>query len=464
MSTPGSSDSHAIADSNTLGVPYPSERYAWYVVIILMIVYVFSFVDRQILSLLVDPIKTDLELSDTQISYLGGFTFALFYTFFGIPIARWADSKNRTTLITVGLAVWSFFTMLCGTASRFWAFAFYRMGVGVGEATLSPSAYSIISDMFRPERLAVAISLYSAGIYIGSGLAQVFGGIIIGFAVSATELTVPFVGPVAPWQYVFFAVGFPGLIFTLALLTVREPMRRNRSRLDPSKVIQPPPISEVLAYIRANSKTFLFHNLGIAFTSFVSYGAAYWVPSYLIRVHGLTAQETGIYYGWVVVIFGTAGIVLGGYLADVLTQRGKAAAKMQVAMLGALLGVPFSVLYPLMSTPTAALLALCPAAFAAAMPLGVAAAAIQQIMPANMRAQGSALYLFVINLIGLGLGPSAVAWCTDYIFKDPDKVNLSLLWVGTSFGLVSALLLYFGSKHYRATLAYLENYNKKHLI
>ena len=463
MPTPGSSDNRSPAESSSRRAPYPSERYAWYVVIILMIVYVFSFIDRQILSLLVDPIKSDLGLSDTQISYLGGFTFALFYTFFGIPIARWADSKNRIVLITVGLAVWSFFTMLCGTASRFWTFAFYRMGVGVGEATLSPSAYSIITDMFRPERLAVAISLYSAGIYIGSGLAQVFGGIVIGFAVSATELTVPFLGAVEPWQYVFFAVGFPGLLFTLALLTIKEPVRRNRSKLDPSKVIQPPPISEVVAYIRANSKTFLFHNLGIAFTSFVSYGAAYWVPSYLIRVHELTAQETGIYYGWIVVIFGTAGIVVGGYLADVLTQRGRAEAKMQVAMLGALLGVPFSVLYPLMSTPTAALLALCPAAFAAAMPLGVAAAAIQQIMPANMRAQGSALYLFVINLIGLGLGPSAVAWCTDYIFQDPNKVNLSLLWVGTFFGLASALLLYFGSNHYRATLDYLEAYNEKHL-
>lgn len=463
MSAPESSGSPASAQSNSPSIPYPSERYAWYVVIILMIVYVFSFVDRQILSLLVDPIKADLGLSDTQISYLGGFTFALFYTFFGVPIARWADSKNRTVLITVGLAVWSFFTMLCGTASRFWTFAFYRMGVGVGEATLSPSAYSIITDMFRPERLAVAISLYSAGIYIGSGLAQVFGGIVIGFAVSATELTVPFVGPVAPWQYVFFAVGFPGLLFTLALLTVREPVRRNRSKSDPSKVIQPPPISEVVAYIRANSRTFLFHNLGIAFTSFVSYGAAYWVPSYLIRVHGLSAQETGIYYGWVVVIFGTAGIVLGGYLADVLTQRGKAEAKMQVAMCGALLGVPFSIIYPLMPTPTAALLALCPAAFAAAMPLGVAAAAIQQIMPANMRAQGSALYLFVINLIGLGLGPSAVAWCTDYVFQDPNKVNLSLMWVGTFFGLLSAVLLYFGSKHYRSTLNYLEAYNEKQM-
>ena len=155
--------------------------------------------------------------------------------------------------------------------------------------------------------------------------------------------------------------------------------------------------------------------------------------------------------------------MLGGYLADILTQRGKAEAKMQVAMGGALLGVPFSILYPLMPTPSAALLALCPAAFAAAMPLGVAAAAIQQIMPANMRAQGSALYLFVINLIGLGLGPSAVAWCTDYVFQDPNKVNLSLMWVGTFFGLLSAGLLYFGSKHYQSTLSYLEAYNEKQM-
>ena len=281
MSAPESSDSPASAQSNSPSIPYPSERYAWYVVIILMIVYVFSFVDRQMLSLLVDPIKADLG-SGTQISYLGGFTFALFYTFFGIPIAL--GRRKPTVLITVGLAVWSFFTMLCGTASRFWTFAFYRMrSAWAGQ----PLTVRLLNHYryFGAERLAVAIG--SAGIYIGSGLAQVFGGIVIGFAMSATELTVPFAGPasaVAIWRSLSWLALHAG--FTDRQRTDQA----HRSKSDPSKVIQPPPISQVVAYIRANSRTFLFHNLGIAH-SFVSHGAAYWVPSYLIRVHGLSAQN-----------------------------------------------------------------------------------------------------------------------------------------------------------------------------
>lgn len=440
--------------------PYPKESYAWYVVGILMIVYIFSFMDRQILALLVDPIKADLNISDTQISYLGGFAFALFYTFFGIPIARMADSKNRKWIISIGLATWSFFTMLCGTANRFMTFALFRMGVGVGEATLSPSAYSMITDMFRPERMAIAISIYSAGIYIGTGLSNVFGGLVIGYAESIDNLSLPFIGAVEPWQYVFFAVGFPGLLFTFVMLSVKEPLRRS-SLMANTKEQSSIPFSEVVDYIYANRRTFLLHNVGFALCSFISYGGAYWIPSFLIRVQELTRQEAGLYYGSIVMVFGTAGIIFGGWLADRLSARGMVDSKMKVGMLAALLHIPFGIIYPLMPDATLALIFICPAVFTAAMPFGVAPAAIQQMMPARMRAQGSAIYLFVVNLIGLGLGPSSVAWYTDYVYGDPNMVNMSLLWVSTIFGVIASLLLYLASKQFKQSLAYLEEYQNK---
>ncbi|MEX1033743.1 MAG: MFS transporter, partial [Cellvibrionaceae bacterium] len=233
-------------------LPYPKEFYAWYVVLILMIVYIFSFMDRQILALLVGPIKADLDISDTQMSLLMGFSFAIFYTIFGIPIARLADSKNRVGIIAIGLATWSMFTALCGMSSKFWTLALARMGVGVGEAALSPSAYSLITDYFRPHRQALAISIYGAGIYIGSGLAYVLGGYVVGFTAGAETVALPVVGDVKPWQSVFFMIGVPGLLFTVALLTVREPVRRGLKKTGAAAKAVSVPIKEVIGYITAN--------------------------------------------------------------------------------------------------------------------------------------------------------------------------------------------------------------------
>lgn len=461
MTAPDRSESTAQASADESAIsPYPREAYSWYVVGILMIVYVFSFMDRQILALLVDPIKADLDISDTQISYLGGFAFALFYTLFGIPIARMADSKNRKVIISAGLATWSLFTMLCGTANRFLSFALFRMGVGVGEATLSPSAYSMISDMFRPERMAIAISIYSAGIYIGTGLSNIFGGLVIGYAESMDNLSLPIIGAVESWQYVFFAVGFPGLLFTLVMLSVKEPVRRVSIGAGESQQ-KSIPLDQVVDYIRANQKTFLYHNVGFALCSFISYGGAYWIPSYLIRIHELTRQEAGLYYGSIVMVFGTAGIIFGGWLSDRLSQKGQVDSKIKVGMLAAMLHIPFGIVYPLMPDANWALLLLCPAVFTAAMPFGVAPAAIQQMMPARMRAQGAAVYLFVINFIGLGLGPTAVAWFTDYVYGDPNKVHMSLLWVSTFFGVIAVFLLWKAFEHFQKSLDYLRVYEEK---
>ncbi len=207
--------------------PYPSPGEAWYVVGVLTLAYVFSFIDRQILSLLVGPIQRDLAINDTWMSLLMGVSFAVFYTLFGIPLGRLADTKNRRNVIAVGIAFWSVMTAGCGLARQYWTLALMRMGVGIGEATLSPSAYSMIADYFRPERRSTAMSVYSMGIYIGSGLAFVLGGIVVKFAAQQESIELPWLGSIRSWQLVFLLVGLPGLpVALLTWLTVREPARR----------------------------------------------------------------------------------------------------------------------------------------------------------------------------------------------------------------------------------------------
>jgi MFS family permease len=431
---------------------YPKEAYSWFVVAMLLIVYIFAFIDRSILGLLVDPIKADLHVTDTQISYLGGLAFAVFYTLFGIPIGRLADSGRRVTVIAIGLAVWSFFTMLCGTVTRYGWFAAARMGVGVGEASLSPSAYSLIADLFRPSRVALAISVYSAGIFLGAGLSNIIGGMVIGWAQGIKNLSLPLVGALQPWQFAFIAVGFPGLLFTFAVLLLKEPLRRGLRANEDGTAAGAIPFLQVFSYLARNWQTVLYHNVGFAFCSFAAYGSGAWIPSFLIRVHGMTPAQVGVHAGTITAVFGTLGILFGGWLASRLAERGHEDSNMRVGFIAALAHVPLVVIFPLMPSATWVLATYCPVVFTTAMCFGVAPAAIQQMMPNRMRGQTSSLYLFFVGLIGLGLGPSAVAWFTDYVYHDTHKVGMSLLWVGTIASLCATVLLYLGLKHFRVSM------------
>lgn len=233
-----------------MSAPYPRPRYAWYVVGVLMVAYVFSFIDRQILNLLVGPIRRDLGISDTGMSVLMGFSFAVFYTAFGLPLGRIADSRSRRGLIGFGMAFWSLMTAACGLAQRYWQLVLLRIGVGVGEASLSPAAYSLIMDYFPPARRSLAISVYSMAIYLGAGLALLLGGVVIQVTSVAPSVGVPLLGEIRSWQAVMLAVGLPGLLAALLLLTVREPLRRGNAGAGA------PPVRVVVAYFRANLRTF----------------------------------------------------------------------------------------------------------------------------------------------------------------------------------------------------------------
>ncbi len=435
--------------------PYPAVGYAWYVVGVLTLVYVFSFIDRQILNLLVKPIRRDLAITDFQMGLLMGPAFAVFYTLFGIPLGRLADSKSRRAIIAVGFVVWSFFTAMCGVAKNFWHMAAARVGVGVGEGALSPAAYSIIADYFTPQRRATAISVYSMGIYIGSGVANILGATAIAFFMTRPYWDLPVVGAVRGWQVVFFVVGLPGVLLALLMYTVREPIRRGMKKIqDAEGKLQNAqvPLDEVIAYLKLNWKTFACHNVGFALLSFSSYGTSGWVPTMFVRTFGWTEAKIGFWYGAIVAIFGALGIAAGGWCADWLAKRGAKDAVMKVGFIVSLAWAPTGMLYPVMPNPYWALALLIPTAFFTAAPFGVAPAAIQQIMPNAMRAQASSIYLFVVNLIGLGCGPLAVASFTDKVFHDDHAVRYSILIVSTAAHIIAAVLLWVGIKQFNLSL------------
>ncbi|HBZ95825.1 MAG TPA: MFS transporter [Pseudomonas sp.] len=431
---------------------YPSSTRAWVTVAILMVAYVLSFVDRQILNLLVHPIRRVLAINDTQMSLLMGLSFALFYTICGIPLGRVDDTRSRRGLIAVGILFWSAATAACGMAKMYWQFLLCRIGVGVGEAALSPAAYSLIADSFPAERRATAISVYSMGVYLGSGLAFLVGGLVIQFASAQGDVTLPVLGEVRPWQLIFLILGVAGVLFTLLMLAVKEPARRGAG----AGVAVP--LSEVGRYIRANRRTVLLHNFGFAGLAFAGYGSAAWVPTFYIRTYGWDAGQVGIVYGCIVAVFGCLGIVFGGRLADLMAKRGRSDANMRVGLYAALGALPLVALFPLMDSAFWASVLLAPTVFCLSMPFGVAPAAIQEIMPNSMRGQASAIYLFVITLFGLGVGPTAVALVTDFVFADDAALRYSLLIVTTLAVLTSVILLAKSLKPYRESVTRLEQW------
>lgn len=434
-------------NSEKAASPVPSLAYPWVVVAILMVAYVFSFIDRQILNLLVGPIRRDLGISDTQMSLLMGFSFAIFYTVMGIPLGRLADTRSRRGLIAAGVLVWSVMTALCGTAKQYWHMFVYRIGVGVGEAALSPAAYSMIADYFPPEKRATAISVYSMGIYLGAGLAFLLGGLVIQFVSAQGAMELPIIGKTHPWQVVFLILGAAGAVFSLAFFLVREPARQGV--LAGSAGV---PFGEVVAYLWRNRRTVLCHNLGFALIAFCSYGGGAWIPTFFIRTHGVSAGQVGIVYGLIVMVFGCAGVVFGGRLADRWLRQGNGDAALRVGVWAAGACAVAHLLCLVAPSSTLAFVALAPAVFFVSMPFGAAPAAIQEIVPNQMRGQASAIYLFVVNLIGLGIGPTAVALITDYGFRDDNAVRWSILIVVAVASASAMAILAAGLTPYRETL------------
>jgi MFS family permease len=421
---------------------YPSSTRAWMTVAILMLAYVLSFVDRQILNLLVGPIRQDLGISDTQMSLLMGFSFGVFYATCGLPLAWWADRHSRRGLITAGVCAWSLATATFGMAGNYSQMLLARIGVGVGEASLSPAAFSLIADYFPRGRRATAISVFGIGTHVGAGLAFLLGGALIGVLTRHGPVSLPLIGEIHPWQVVFLVLGAVGLVFAVLVLAIREPERKT------------PAVSGMvgaLAVLRRNRTAIGCHNLGFGLVALAGYGAGAWLPTYFIRILHWTPARVGLLCGGAVAVFGTLGIIIGGRLTDRLHQSGKTDAAMRVGACSAVATVP--ILLVLVSTQSLVTIAVCLCAtwLLLSMPFGAAPAALQEIVPPAMRARFSAVYLFVISMLGLGVGPTAIAVVTDYCYGDDLSVGLSIKWVCTLAIVVGSAVLWRGLPAYRAS-------------
>ncbi len=425
--------------------PWPAPREAWYAVFVLMVAYLFSYVDRQILSMLVGPIRADLGLTDTQVTLLHGLAFAVCYTLLGVwPIGKWADTGNRRNVIAGGVFLWSLMTALCGRAYSYGTLFAARIGVGVGEAALTPSAYSMIADYFPPERRGRALSLFATGVYFGIGAAVMITGLVVQQVSASPVVQLPLLGEVRSWQVAFLVLGPPGMLVALWLLSVREPERRGRI-----EAVQPA-FGAVLRYMGGHARFFACLTFGVSLLTMLFNAVAFWVPAHMIRVHGFEPLQIAFSYGPIMFVFGALGIVAGGWLADRLRSRGRLDAELRVGLWSALALWPVALFTFQVRDANLMVASLAPLLFLSSFPFGAAAAAIQLVTPNQFRARTSALYLLVINLTGIGIGATAAAAVSDYLLQDDQRIGDGVSLVAAIAAPLAALLLWYGLKPYRA--------------
>lgn len=413
--------------------------YRWYALSLMVVVYILNFIDRSILGILVQPIKEDLGVSDTLMGFLGGIVFALFYTFLGIPIARLADTGVRRNVLAVCLALWSGATALCGMAQNFVQLALARVGVAVGEAGGSPPIHSMISDMFPPSQRGTALSIYALGIPIGTMLGNLGGG---------------WISEAFDWRTAFIVVGLPGVILALIVrLTLREPPRGGSEGRAVDAAGAAPPVADVLRFLWTR-KSFVLVGLGCATHAFVTYGAGYWTAAMFDRSHGWTTGQMGTAL-FLLGIPGILGTFLGGYLADRLGQRDMRWYTWLPAL--AIVGyVPFSVVSYLHDDPVIALWAMVIPNILGGFFLGPSFAVAQSLVGLRMRAMASSILLFILNLIGLGLGPQVAGVISDVLTATTSLGDDALRWSLTlclAMNGVSALLFWMASRTLREDLA-----------
>jgi MFS family permease len=433
---------------------YPSTTWAWYTVIILLCAYIFSFIDRQILNLLVAPVRRDLGITDTQMSLLIGFSFALFYSVLGLPFGRLADSISRPRLIIIGMFTWSLMTGGCGLINSYGQLFLLRMGVGIGEATLSPAAYSMISDSFPPAKRSVPFSVYTMATYIGGGFAFLLGGLLLRYFGSRQMFQLPVIGLIRPWQALFIFLGISGILFILVLLTLRDPSRKGARVSENARgkfTIERIPLSAVVKYFAANRRALLSLNIGMGLAALAAYGTSAWGITFLVRNHQMTASHAGIVFGAAQIFSGTLGMLTAGKTVAWLAKRGYQDAYMRVAVFAAAAWLIPGILFPLVSQTNAVIALLYVAIFFGCMPTCLIPAAIIELVPNAMRGQATALYLLIVNLIGLGIGPTAVALVTDKVFGYDAAIRYSLVIVPVTAIVLAEIFFVIGQRAYIPT-------------
>jgi MFS family permease len=429
---------------------YPGPAVAWSGVALLFLVYASSFVDRQIMSLLVMPMRVDLGISDTQFSILNGFAFAAFYAVLGIPIGRLVDQFDRRVILSIGITLWSVFTMLCGRASSFSGLFAARIGVGIGEGTVAPGTYSLLADYFPVHRRGAPMGLFGAGVYFGIGLAFIVGGTVVGTLQRVGTVRFGALGEFRPWQAAFVIVGFPGLLLAAAVLVLFEPRRRPPTALHVHDHRKP---AHLLSFWRDGGIGIVAHHLATASLAMALYAVVAWSPEYFRRTFDVSVRTAGIWIGTIICVFGTCGVVGGGLASDRLLRRGVKAARLKTIAAAAAMAAPclyaFSTAYRAdIATGWLAMSVLLLAVLTACGPLGV-----QELYPSRLRGQGAACFQLVVTLIGLGVGPTAVALVSDSGSWGTRSLGIALSRTAPVMALAAAGIALAGTKFYAITVA-----------
>jgi MFS family permease len=414
----------------------PRGAYAYYVVACLMLASAFSFLDRLALSLLIDPIRHDLGLSDSEVSLLAGAAFASCYVLFAFLFGRWVDVRGRRNVVVVGMSLWSLATAACGLAGSFGRLFAARAMVGVGEASLNPAAYSMIADYFPAGRRGVATAIFACGASLGGGLAILAGGQVVQWAL-ATRPQLPFMHGAAAWQTAFVVIGLPGLLVALLIaLTVREPARMRATE----EAGEAPGFADVGRFIAAHWRVFLPVFAGFSCVAINGYAFTVWGPAYFMRLHGLTPGSVGLLFGIGYGAGGTLGVLAGGALSDRLVRRGRVEAPILVTLGAVVVQAPLFVVAYLAPDALVAEIAFCLAMFVASMVGGLQVAMVQSIAPNRMRGLLAALYGACVNVAGLGIAPTLTAFASDHLFGGPQGIGKALA-ATSALSLALALVL-----------------------
>lgn len=430
---------------------WPSPRQAWYAVGIFALALMMNFLDRGIVSLLVQPIKRDLLLSDFQISLINGFAFSMMSLAVGLPIARLADVASRRLIIGCGIAAWSGATALCGLAQNFWQLFAARGAVGIGEACNGPATFSMIADLFPPRKLPRAIAVLNFGFIAGNGLALLIGGLVIHYLAALPPIDLPVVGELRDWQMVFVAVGLPGLLVAALMATVPEPKRRGLLPAAAGEAQSLPksiPVMDVVRFLIANRRAYGPMYLGLGCNTVLAFGNGFWYPAFFERTYGWSPAQFALVFGVIIIAGGPIALILGSRLAEWYTKKGYHDANLRVTMIAAILHTPGAIAIPFMPTPELAM-AIVGFNFCAAMlSPGPQNAAFQIITPNQMRGQVTWLYLLVFNVVGFGLGSTFVATITNYVIGDESQLRYSLALASVIMGPLAAFIFWKGLKPY----------------
>ena len=424
---------------------YPSRRAGYSAVVVMTLAQVFAFIDRQIPAMLVEPIKQDFNLNDSQIALLGGAAFSIFYAIMALPIGYAVDRYKRVNVLGTGIFVWSLMTTLAGLANSFGRLFGARIGVAVGEAVMAPVSVSLVSDYFPQNRQGKPMGIITAGVYIGIGATLIGGGYIIDYLTDIGGITIPGIGYFKPWQATFLVVGIPGILISFAAFMLHEPRRLGLAQTPEkdSKSIN------IFSHLIKNKSTLIPMFAGLIFMALIFYSFTFWAPSMMVRTYGLSLTEVGFSLGIITIISSILGTISSGAVVDYLRSKGITDAPIRTAMFACIFAMPAICLAPLVENVVAAWILIGVYLFFISSFAPIGLLAVSGVSSNEVKGQMAAVHAFLMMAFGLSLGPQITAFFTDFILQDESKLGLAVSLTGVLVLPIAAVCFWTSLKEYR---------------